>query len=55
MSVRPSFQFYPGDWQSSSNLRRCTHGEKGAWVDVMCLMHDPVSYTHLTLPTTPYV
>jgi hypothetical protein len=37
---RPSFQFYPGDWQVNSNLRRCTHAEKGAWVDVMVLMHD---------------
>lgn len=41
---RPSFQFYPGDWQSSSNLRRCTHAEKGAWIDVMCLMHDQPEY-----------
>jgi len=37
---RPSFQFYPGDWTGNSNLRRCTHAEKGAWLEVMCLMHD---------------
>ncbi len=41
---RPSFQFYPGDWQSNSNLRRCTHAEKGVWVDVMCLLHDQEIY-----------
>lgn len=41
---RPSFQFYPGDWQANSNLRRCTHAEKGAWIDVMCLMHDQNEY-----------
>lgn len=41
---RPSFQFYPGDWQANSNLRRCTHAEKGAWMDVLCLLHDQVEY-----------
>lgn len=41
---RPSFQFYPGDWQANSNLRRCTHAEKGVWVDVMCLLHDQEEY-----------
>lgn len=47
---RPSFQFYPGDWQSNSNLRRCTHAEKGAWLDVMCLMHDQPEYGILRWP-----
>jgi len=41
---RPSFQFYVGDWQSNSNLRRCTHEEKGIWIDVMCLLHDQEEY-----------
>ncbi len=41
---RPSFQFYPADWLGNSNLRRCTHAEKGVWLDVMCLMHDSGKY-----------
>ena len=41
---RPSFQFYPGDWQSNSNLRRCTHEERGIWIDVLCLLHDQEEY-----------
>ncbi|WP_230945087.1 hypothetical protein [Burkholderia territorii] len=41
---RPSFQFYPGDWTSNSNLRRCSHAEKGIWIDVMCLLHDQEEY-----------
>lgn len=41
---RPSFQFYPGDWQANSNLRRCTHDEKGVWMDVMCILHDQAEY-----------
>lgn len=47
---RPSFQFYPGDWLGNSNLRRCTHAEKGAWIDVMCLMHDAPEYGILRWP-----
>ncbi|WP_374419390.1 hypothetical protein [Chromobacterium sp.] len=41
---RPSFQFYPADWLGNSNLRRCTHAEKGVWMDVLCLMHDSEEY-----------
>jgi len=41
---RPSFQFYPEDWLSNSNLRRCSHEEKGIWIDVMCLLHDQEEY-----------
>ncbi|MBW7566282.1 hypothetical protein KIF53_09505 [Chromobacterium subtsugae] len=41
---RPSFQFYPADWLGNSNLRRCTHAEKGVWMDIMCLMHDSEEY-----------
>jgi hypothetical protein len=37
---RPSFQFYPGDWQRNAKLRRCNHAERGIWLDVMCLLHD---------------
>lgn len=47
---RPSFQFYPGDWQSNSNLRRCTHAEKGVWLDALCLMHDQPEYGVLRWP-----
>src|SRR3984885_16151688 len=47
---KPSFQFYVGDWQSNSNLRRCTFAEKGIWLDVMCLMHDGEQYGVLRWP-----
>lgn len=47
---RPSFQFYPADWQANSNLRRCTHEEKGIWMDVMCLLHDQEQYGVITWP-----
>jgi hypothetical protein len=41
---RPSFQFYAGDWQANSNLRRCSHEEKGIWIDVMCILHSQNEY-----------
>lgn len=41
---RPSFQFYPGDWTGNSNLKRCTHEEKGIWIDVLCVLHDQEEY-----------
>jgi hypothetical protein len=47
---RPSFQFYPGDWQANSNLRRCSHQEKGVWIDVLCLAHDQSEYGVLRWP-----
>jgi hypothetical protein len=47
---RPSFQFYPGDWVANPNLRRCSHAEKGAWVDILCLLHDQAEYGVLRWP-----
>lgn len=41
---RPSFQFYPADWQANSNLRRCSFEEKGIWLEVICLLHDQEEY-----------
>lgn len=47
---RPSLQFYVGDWQSNTNLRRCTFAEKGIWLEAMCLMHDAEEYGVLRWP-----
>lgn len=47
---RPSFQFYPGDWTSNPNLKRCSFAEKGVWLEVMCLMHDQTEYGVLRWP-----
>jgi hypothetical protein len=40
---RPSFQFYPGDWQKNANLRRCSPAARGVWIDILCLLHDSES------------
>ena len=49
-SDRPSFQFYPDDWLSNSNLRRCTHEEKGIWMDILCILHDQEEYGVIRWP-----
>lgn len=41
---RPSFQFYPGDWKKNAKLRRCSEAARGAWMDVLCLLHDCDEY-----------
>jgi len=47
---RPSFQFYPADWRNNAKLRRCSEGARGAWIDVLCLMHDSDEYGVLRWP-----
>lgn len=46
----PAFQFYPGDWRRSANLRRCSIAARGAWMEVLCLMHDSAEYGVLRWP-----
>ena len=43
MSKLPAFQFYPGDWLKDPNLRRCSVGARGVYMDVLCVMfeHEP--------------
>lgn len=42
--TRPSFQFYPADWKVNANLRRCSIKARGAWIEVLCLLHDMSEY-----------
>jgi len=44
VSDRPSFQFYPADWLANTNLRRCSEGARGVWIDVMCVLHGSDEY-----------
>lgn len=41
---RPSFQFYPADYRNNSKLRRCSPAARGAWLDIMCVLHDSDEY-----------
>jgi hypothetical protein len=50
MANRPAFQFYPADWRNNSKLRRCSEAARGAWIDVLCLMHDSDEYGVLRWP-----
>jgi hypothetical protein len=44
---RPAFQFYPGDWLRATDLRACSVGARGLWIDMICLMHEGTPYGHL--------
>lgn len=48
--ARPSFQFYPGDWRSNAKLRRCSPSARGAWIDVLCVLHDSDEYGVIRWP-----
>lgn len=50
MAKRPSFQFYPADWRNNAKLRRCSEAARGAWIDVLCLLHDSDEYGVLRWP-----
>lgn len=41
---RPSFQFYPADWKSNMKLRICSEQAKGAWIEILCILHDCEEY-----------
>lgn len=47
---RPAFQFYPGDWKANANLRRCSEAARGAWMDVLCVLHDSDEYGVIRWP-----
>jgi hypothetical protein len=44
MSKAPAFQFYPKDWRSNLKLRRCSEAARGAWIDVICVLHESEKY-----------
>lgn len=47
---RPAFQFYPADWRNNAKLRRCSWAARGAWIEVLGLMHDEDEYGVLRWP-----
>jgi len=53
MAKRPAFQFYPGDWIRSTDLRTCSICARGLWIDMICLMHEGVPYGHLSIGMKP--
>jgi hypothetical protein len=47
---RPAFMFYPADWRGNAKLRRCSEAARGAWMDVLCLLHDSDEYGVIRWP-----
>jgi len=36
----PAFQLYPGDWLKDPRLSMCSLKTRGAWIDLICAMHE---------------
>lgn len=53
MADFPAFQFYPGDWRASKTLGLCSLAAKGAWIDLLCIMHDCEPRGQLVLNGSP--
>lgn len=47
---RPAFQFYPKDWRGNLKLSRCSDAAKGAWIQIMCVLHDSEEYGVVRFP-----
>lgn len=47
---RPAFQFYAKDWRGNLKLRRCSDAAKGAWIEIMCVLHDSEEYGVVRFP-----
>jgi hypothetical protein len=41
---RPAFQFYVKDWKTNLKLRRCSEAARGAWIEILCLLHCSPEY-----------
>lgn len=46
---RPSFQFYPADWQTDNSLRACSLAARGLWMEMICIMHQANPYGYFLL------
>lgn len=49
----PGFYFYPGDWMKDPNLRICSIGARGLWLDMLCLMFESARRGYLQVCDAP--
>ena len=50
---RPSFQYYPGDWVRSLDIRSCSLAARGLWLEMMNIMHEAEPYGYLVINNKP--
>ena len=50
---RPSFQFYPADWQKDAALQSCSMAAQGLWINLMCIAHECEPYGYLVINNKP--
>jgi len=49
MRTEPWSKFYWADWRSDTNLRMCSLGARGLWMELLGIMHDSSEYGHLLI------
>ena len=49
----PAFQFYPGDWRKDPGLQSLDLAHRGAWLEMLCIMHESQERGVLTLNGKP--
>ncbi len=52
-SRKPWMKWYPSDWRADPALRMCSLAARGAWVDMIGLMHEATPYGHLLVKGKP--
>ncbi len=47
----PAFQFYPADWRKDPGIQSLSLNDRGAWFEILCLMHESPRRGVLLLPS----
>lgn len=47
----PAFQFYPADWRKDPGIQSLSLNDRGAWFEMLCLMHESPRRGVLLLPS----
>lgn len=53
MGKLPAIQFYPGDWHRDVGVQSLTLEERGAWFEILLIMHDSEKRGYLSMNGKP--
>lgn len=47
--TNPWFKFYPTDWKADNQLKLCSAGARGLWIEMLCICHEATPYGHFLI------
>ena len=53
MIDNPWMKFYPADWRSDPQLRLCSIGARGLWIEMLSIMHEADKYGYMIIADMP--